>query len=66
MSLCLSHSFQLFILDKIELSADKSLKIVFNKRSLFEFWVIAWKAFKEMSGIAMTSLLPHPLHEQDF
>lgn len=38
--------------DLIEL-VDKLLKIIFNNRSLYDFWLIIWRVFKELSGIVM-------------
>lgn len=49
-----------FMKDLIE-SVDKSLKIIFNNRSLYDFWLITWRVFKELSGTAMTKFLPDAL-----
>lgn len=48
----------------IELSAEKSLKIIFNDRSLHDLGLVTWRASKELNGTVMTNSFPIPLCEQ--
>lgn len=41
----------------IELSAERSLMVIFYYRLLCNFWHIIWKEFKELNDTAITKLL---------